>query len=132
MNLRRGSSGTGCDVDAFHARAIRQRRQLLVGVFGRDVGLSFVGLGDEFPERFVRCPPYAVSVSRALSRPVVHLKRKVLKDEARIGFCRDQSLDYRLRRLACRTLQIAELDYLEKRWSGAADRSACNLPWKNY
>ena len=52
----------------------------------------------------------AVGIGGAFCRPVVHLERKILEDEARDWFGRDQPFDGRLRGFAGRTLQIAELD----------------------
>src|ERR1022692_2579837 len=104
MRLSYGSAGTSRNVRALHTRAVGQGGQLFVGVFGRDVGLSLVGLGDELPERIVRRLRDAVGVGGPFRRPVVHFEGKVLEDETRIGLGRDESLDRRLGGLAGRTL----------------------------
>src|SRR6266478_2196513 len=110
MRLGCGSGSASCNVRTLHARAIGESGQLLVGVCGRDVGLSLIRLRNKLPECVVRGLRNAVSVSGSLGGPVVHLEGKVLKDKARVGFGSDEPLDSGLRGLAGGTLQIAELD----------------------
>ena len=127
MSLGLGSGGAGGDVGALHAGAIGDGGQLFVGIFGGDVGLSFVSLGDELPERIVRRAAHAVGVSRAFRRPVVHLQGKILKDEAGVGLSGNQRFDRRLRRFAGRTLQIAEFDDGDGASFGPRDRTGDSL-----
>src|SRR5579872_5175244 len=107
LGHRRGRASR--NVSTFHASSIRKSGQFFVGIGSCDVRLSLVGLGNEFPERIIGCLAYAVRIRGTLCRPVVHLQGKILKNEAGIRFRGNQALNGGLRRLAGRTLQIAEL-----------------------
>ena len=67
VRLGHGSARACGNVRALYTRAVGQRGQLFIGIFGRDVGLSLIGLGNEFPECSVRGLPNAVGVSGAFS-----------------------------------------------------------------
>ena len=84
MFLGYRSARAHCNVGALHASTIGQRGQLLIGVFGRNIALRFVGFGNELPERIIRCSPNTIRVSRAFGRPVMYSQGKVLKDETRV------------------------------------------------
>ncbi len=45
--------GAGGDVGALDAGAVGEGGQFFIGIFGSDVGLGFVGLGDKLPERVI-------------------------------------------------------------------------------
>src|SRR6202021_820023 len=92
----------------FYTRSVGNRSELLVGIFGGDVGLSFIRLGDKFPERFVRRSAHAVRISSALRRPVMHLQREILKHQAHVRLRGHQGFDCGLRRFAGGALQVAE------------------------
>src|SRR5579872_7231187 len=122
LGHRRGRASR--NVSTFHASSIRKSGQFFVGIGSRDVRLSLVGLGNEFPERIIGCLAYAVRIRRSLCRPVVHFQRKILKNEAGIWFRGNQALNGGLRRLAGRTLQIAELNDRYGSVLGALGRTA--------